>query len=139
MASIYAMPDYEPIDIAGDVDCLEIDLISFSWGDKIATFSLPGQRALRILFSGDVIVRMLDEFALSTEDTPSERHGLIGHHFAYRVSGDPFVDIQSRIWLENEALAPCRHYRFVTGSGCLDVLAHIEPEWQIDRSRSGQS
>ena len=47
---------------------------------------------------------MLDEFALSTEDRPSERQGLIGHNFAYVVSGDPFMDIQSKVWLENEAL-----------------------------------
>lgn len=101
------MPTYEPIDIAGNVDCLEVDLISFTWKDKIATFGLPKGNILRILFPGDVIVRMLDEFALSTEDTPSERHGIVGHHFAYRISGDPFVDAQSLVWRETYSGDPC--------------------------------
>jgi hypothetical protein len=129
------MPSYEPINIAGDVDCLTVDLLSFSWEDGVATFGLSGGRTLRVLFPGQVIVRMLDELALSTEDRPSDRRGLIAHHFAYRVSGDPFADIQSKVWL-NEGLGPCRHYRFITGGGCLDVLAHIEPEWQVQPSNA---
>ena len=125
------MPTYEPIDIAGDVDCLGIELLSFNWEEKIATFGLPGERILRILFPGDVIVRMLDEFALSTEDRPSERHGLVGHHFAYRVSGDPFVESQSSVWRETYPGGPA-HYRLITGGGCLDVLCHCEPEFKIE-------
>lgn len=126
------MPKYEPIDIAGDVDCLTVDLLSFDWQDGIASFSLPQERKLLLLFGGDVIVRMLDEFALSTEDIPSEREGLVGNHFAYRVSGDLFAELQSKLWRENDALGSLLHYRFITGSGCLDVLTHIEPEWTID-------
>lgn len=130
------MPIYEPINIAEDVSCPWIDLLMFSWQEGIATFGLPDGRRLRILFPGEVIVRMLDEFALSTEDRPSERQGLVADHFAYRVSGDPFVDSQSRVWLENEALGPYRHYRFITDGGCLDVLTHIEPEWEIERTNA---
>src|SRR5690348_3757464 len=122
------MLTYEPIDIAGGVDCLNIDLMSFNWDDGIATFRLPNDRILHVLFPGEVIVRMLDELALSTEDRPSERHGLVPHHFAYRVSGHPFLSAQSGVWQEVISDAgPVMHYRFLTGGGCLDVLSSCEP------------
>jgi hypothetical protein len=132
------MLKYEPIDIAGDVDCLLIDLLSFSWEDGIATFGLPGERVLRVLFPGEVIVRMLDELALSTEDSPSERHGRVPHHFAYRVFDAPFLHIQSQVWREvNSDAGPVMHYQFVTGGGCLDVLCSCEPEFDIKPSTGG--
>ena len=76
-----------------------------------------------------IIVRMLDEFPLSTESDPKDWVGLIPHHFAYRVEGDPFYGAQSEAWHHVEG-APV-HYRFLTGAGCLDVITSGRPRFAL--------
>lgn len=67
-------------------------------------------RLITVSFDADVIVRMLDEFPLSTEDKPEDRLGMVPHHFAYRVEGDPFYEAQSETWRFVQG-SP-QHYRF---------------------------
>jgi hypothetical protein len=72
---------------------------------------------------------MLDEFPLSTESDPKDWVGLVPHHFTYRVEGDPFFEAQSEAWRAVES-SP-KHYRFQTGSGCLDVISGGEPSFSL--------
>ena len=117
------------------------DLLSFDWRTSTAHFifyeredptSLGPEREqiLVVTFdSADVIVRMLDEFPLSTESNPQDWEGLVPHHFAYLVEGDDFFTAQSSAW---RSQAPnLKHYRFMTGSGCLDVITSATPRFSI--------
>ncbi|WP_426411363.1 hypothetical protein [Bradyrhizobium ganzhouense] len=105
------------------------DLIALSWEDQgiSADFAIPEDalRALTVRFNRTHVVRILDEMALSTEDVDTPSVGLIAEHFAYLVDDSLFWKSQS------EALklvhTNARHYRFVTGWTCLDVISGEEP------------
>jgi len=84
---------------------------------------------LRVQFRTEVIARMLDEMPLSIESDASNSQGLVAHHFAYRVEGAPFADNQPDAW--RQVLGPMKHFRFITGWGCLDVLALGDPEFAV--------
>ena len=107
------------------------DLLSFNWQSGIAEFAIVGDsRTMVVSFPGcPVIVRMLDEFPMSTESDPKDWVGLIPHHFAYRVEGDPLYGAQSEAWRLVEG-SPT-HYRFMTGAGCLDVITCGEPHFAL--------
>lgn len=122
-----------------DADCA--DLLSFDWRTSTAKFifyeretrTSLGPEWDQILVAtfdaAEVIVRMLDEFPLSTESDPKDWEGLVPHHFAYLVEGDPFFTAQSSAW---RSQAPdLKHYRFMTGSGCLDVITSATPRFGI--------
>lgn len=127
------MIEYIPIGSGAPwTDANHADLVSFDWQLNVATFSIVGDdRRLEVSFpnSRSVIVRMLDEFPLSTESEPTEWAGLISHHFAYRVKGDAFLEAQSEAWRSMER--SLKHYRFMTGAGCLDVLTSGEPHFRL--------
>ena len=113
-------------------DADQADLVSFDWQLKVATFDIvDDDRRFEVSFpnNGSVIVRMLDEFPLSTESKPAEWTGLIPHHFAYRVIGDAFLEAQSEAWRTVEQNPT--HYRFVTGAGCRDVVTSGEPHFRL--------
>nr|AWM10898.1 hypothetical protein CIT39_01665 [Bradyrhizobium symbiodeficiens] len=62
---------------------------------------------------------------LSTENLNTPSEGLVAEHFAYLVE-------DSRFWKsQSEALklvhSNARHYRFVTGWTCLDVISDEKP------------
>ncbi len=103
------------------------DLISFDWQTNTAKFfAEDDDQAVEVIFDdAQLIVRILDEFALSTESEPEKLEGLIPYHFAYWVEGDPFFKMQSATWLSIERNP--RHYRFLTLAGCLDVISSVEP------------
>jgi hypothetical protein len=126
------MPRYFPIDAGVNFDCVQSDLHAISWKENSlsADFLLPGGRrqALRVQFSGQTIVRLLDEMPLSTEQG-TKNEGLVSRHFAYRVEGSVFADSQSEAW--KIAFGPVCHYEFITGSGCMDVLARAEPLFKV--------
>lgn len=112
-------------------DADRADLLSFDWQRQTAAFATSDDdRILQVSFLGcAVIVRMLDEFPLSTESDPEDLAGLVPHHFAFRVEGDLFFDSQSELWRSAENSA--KHYRFQTGFGCLDVISSGEPEFAL--------
>jgi hypothetical protein len=144
---------YSPIETpAGWTDPDFADLLSFDWRTSTAEFifyeretpTSLGPKSEQILVvtfdAADVIVRMLDEFPLSTESDPKDWEGLVLHHFAYLVEGDPFLTAQSSAW---RSMAPnLKHYRFMTGSGCLDVITSATPRFGIldaDRDADAES
>ena len=114
-------------------DADRADLLSFDWQRQTATFATSDDDCiLEVSFLGwGVIVRMLDEFPLSTESDPKDWVGLVPHHFAYRVEGDAFFAAQSEAWRSVES-SP-KHYRFQTGMGCLDVISSGEPTFTVVR------
>lgn len=125
------MKRYYPIDSGAPwTDADRADLLRFDWQTNTAEFIISDdERVMRVSFQSAVIVRMLDEFPLSTEDNPEDRDGLVPHHFAYRLEGDPFCDAQSETW--RDVYGPPKHYRFLTGAGCLDVVTSGVPHFQI--------
>lgn len=130
------MINYSPISsIAPWTDADHADLVFFDWQRKTAAFVCSADdRILEVGFSeASVIVRLLDELPLSTETHPDENTGLVPHHFAYRVEGDPFSIAQSEVWRDVETAhgdSPV-HYRFLTGNGCLDVMSSEPPTFRL--------
>jgi len=92
-----------------------------------ADFVIPGddQQALRVQFGKTEIVRILDEMPLSTEGEDTKSTGLVSEHFAYRIEDSLFWKSQSEAF--KAAVKNLRHYRFVTGWTCLDVISEQEP------------
>ena len=97
----------------------------------MADFVIPhdDRRVLRIQFERVDIIRILDEMPLSTEaeDTPNE--GLLADHFAYLVDGALFWNQQSEAF--KAVVTTARHFRFITGHTCLDVIAAGEPKLSV--------
>ena len=129
------MPRYFPLETPLAFDCVRSDLLSFDWQQRAADFSIPDneEHILRVTFNADVIARLLDEMPLSIETDPSTNDGLVPHHFAYRVEGAPFGESQPRVW--RDVLGPLKHFQFVTGWGCLEVLTKGEPEFAVIPAR----
>lgn len=109
----------------------------FHWGRAgvHADFVLPSNREyhLRVRFAGQTTVRLLDELALSTEDD-GLNEGLVPEHFAYEVSGAEFCRMQSWEW--KSSVGGVRHFRFVTGWTCVDVLSPGPPEFHLVSAES---
>lgn len=123
------MPTYYPLDAGVSFDCSGSDLSAMKWTPRSlsADFFLDTEKALRVRFAEQTIVRVLDEFALSTEH--GTKTGLVPRHFAYRVEGSPFADAQSEAW--KVVNNPVCHYQFITGWGCLDVLSKAVPTFEV--------
>lgn len=121
---------YFPLDAGVAFKSVGSDLLGFDWQKQRADFSIPGDEShlLRVSFRNAVIVRMLDEMALSTETDPATWVGLVPNHFAYRVEGDCFLKAQSEAWKYGLEV---QHYRFITGEGCLDVVTSLPPKFAI--------
>jgi hypothetical protein len=100
-------------------------------GALVADFLVPGddQHALRVQFERVEIIRTLDEMALSTETEGTPNEGLLTEHFAYLVDGALFWNQQSDAFKIVHAKA--RHFRFITGWTCLDVIAAGEPKLSV--------
>ena len=125
------MLSHFPIDAGVRFDCAESDLLGFDWPNKSADFVIPDdeENVLRVHFGPDVIVRLLDETPLSIESDASTWKGMVPHHFAYRVEGALFAEHQCKDW--KEVLGPLKHFLFITGGGCLDVLTQSEPVFEV--------
>lgn len=122
------MPTYFPIEAPEAFECVNSDLKSLSWqrGEVVADFDIPqSAKVLRVQFDRVHVVRVLDEMPLSTENEPSPSEGLVPNHFAYRVEGALFWSSQSEALYANTPNA--KHYRFITGWTCLDVIADAPP------------
>jgi len=66
---------------------------------------------------------------ISTESEQTAKEGLIPDHLAYLVDGASF-------WLtQSDALKMVhprlRHYRFITGWACIDVISETTPTFQV--------
>lgn len=123
-----------PIDAGVSFDCVMSSVRRFDWLERTAHFVIPDDpvNVLQVRFHSQVVVRMLDEFALSVESDPATWDGLVSNHLAYRVEGAQFAATQSKFWKQFEGgTGGVTHYRFITGSGCLDVLSASEPEFAV--------
>ncbi|QND50313.1 hypothetical protein HB780_22565 [Rhizobium lusitanum] len=69
---------------------------------------------------------------LSTEDS-AENVGLIPDHLAYTIEGSKFWNDQSEAF--KSAYAGCKHYRFITGWNCIDVISMFAPSFAIADSQ----
>jgi len=130
------MPHYFPLETPVPFDCTRSDLLCFAWQQRAADFAMPDdeEHVLRVSFNADVIVRMLDEMPLSIETDFSTKRGLVARHFAYRVEGAPFSENQPEDW--RVVLGSMKHFLFVTGWGCLEVLTKAEPEFAVVPARA---
>jgi hypothetical protein len=125
------MLKFFPIDAGIPIKGVDSDLLCFDWQERSADFVIPGDddHVLRVRFPTDVIVRMLDEMPLSIESDPATWQGLVPNHFAYRMEGASIAEDQPAAW--RQALGTLKHFRFITGWGCLDILTAGDPEFQV--------
>jgi hypothetical protein len=122
-------PQYAPIEVATAIRSSESDLLECRWRGcaLVADFVIPEDetQVLQVRFGRVEIVRILDEMPLSTEAETTPNDGIIPDHFAYTVEGALFWQSQSEAL--KLTVPRMRHYRFVTGWGCLDVLSQDHP------------
>jgi hypothetical protein len=127
------MTKYFPFADEINIPCSWSDMLTLQWQNNAltATFLIPGneRQVVRVHFSEAQIIRILDEMPLSTELDPSPVVGLVPDHFAYRVEGARFWLMQSEAFRLIHKSA--QHYRFVTGSTCLDVIASASPSIEV--------
>ncbi len=127
------MPIYKPINAGVSIKASASDLLAFQWETNgiVADFVIPNDEVqmLRVSFDRPCIVRLLDEMPLSTEDDETPNEGLVPEHFAYRLEGARFANLQSSSW--KEISGPVTHYQFVTGWACMDVLTGSSPTFSI--------
>jgi len=134
------MPQYFPIPSPVSFETDSSDMLAFRWiADShgiVADFSIFNDqlKKVRVEFSSIAIVRILDEMPLSTEHENTPNTGLVPQHFAYRVEGASFWESQS--WALKHGNESLKHYRLITGSTCLDVLANSEPAITLVQSDS---
>lgn len=125
------MPKYTPILVSPNIQASMSDLIELRWKDYgiIADFIIPHDDAhdLRVRFGHVEIIRLLDEMPLSTEIEYTPNDGMLPENFAYLVEGAVFWKIQSEAL--KVAVRGLKHYRFVTGWTCLDVISDASPEF----------
>ncbi|KQY19860.1 hypothetical protein [Rhizobium sp. Root482] len=126
------MISYKPIFIDPAFECSRSDMVDLVWkkGRLDAYFLVPDDaHRLRVSFDQTETFRVMDEMPLSTEEPHFDDEGLISDHFSYTVENTAFWNMQS------EAFIACKprmkHYRFITGRTCLDVLSDHEPLFKM--------
>jgi hypothetical protein len=126
------MPTFRPIDSGLSMKCslstLERLLLD---GDALeADFRIPedASKRLRVTFPHVEMTRTLDEMPLSTEGT-EKAVGLKPEHFAYEVEDAHFWRSQSDAF--RIAFKDAKHYVFMTGWTCLDVISRHPPTFSI--------
>jgi hypothetical protein len=127
------VPNYFPIPVTPAIRAGDISLLKLQWVDRevIAYFDVPAdnEAALKVEFKHAEIVRIVEEMPLSTEPEETANEGLIAHHLAYRVEGASFWNTQSAVF--KDFYKEAKHYRFLTGSYCLDVIALDQPAFEL--------
>jgi len=127
------MPKYQPISVPVPLEASASDLVDIRWSkDRLgADFIVPDDNArlLRVTFDRQCIVRLLDEMPLSTEQDDGPTEGLAAENFAYVVEGSAFARTQSETW--KEVFPSAKHYRFITGWTCMDVLSSASPSFEL--------
>jgi hypothetical protein len=133
------MPKYTPIE-APKIRSSLSDLAHFKWIGRsiVADFSMPDDEGhlLRVQFDKAEVVRILDEMPLSTEAESTPNEGLVKDHFAYSVEGAAFWQYQSDAL--KSVYPRLRHFRFVTGWTCIDILSDEVPAFLVMPATEGQ-
>jgi hypothetical protein len=119
---------YYPLEQPVVLQASRSDLLALSWRDNAITADFTivseSQKALRVHFQKTEMIRVLDEMPISTEEENKDI-GLVSEHFAYLVEDSLFWNSQSEAF--RIVFSKVRHYRFITGSNCLDVISDVEP------------
>jgi hypothetical protein len=126
------MPTFTPIDsgVSMKSSLSTLDRLVLRGDALEADFYIPEEanKRLRVAFPHVEITRTLDEMPLSTEE--SEKWvGLRADHFAYEVVDAHFWRSQSSTF--KIALKNLKHYVFITGGTCLDVISRHHPTFSI--------
>ncbi|MGP6156083.1 MAG: hypothetical protein ACLPYS_00865 [Vulcanimicrobiaceae bacterium] len=125
------MPRYVPLEITPTIIASHSDLAAFHWvrSGIVADFIIPraSRSRFRVAFERAEIVRILDEMTLSTESEATPNDGLVKEHFGYFVEGAAFFNHQSEAF--KQVFKAVKHYRFITGWTCLDVISSCEPRF----------
>jgi hypothetical protein len=126
------MPIFRPIDYGINMKASLCNLERLVLqGDALeADFYIPADAnmRLRVNFVHVEIARTLDEMALSTEE-PEKWIGLKAEHFAYQVTDAHFWRSQSPVL--KVARPNLKHYCFITGWTCLDVISQHPPTFAV--------
>lgn len=121
---------YFPIRIEPEINAVLSYLTLLRWQREsiIADFWIPGDEGhrLRVRFESVHVIRVLDEMWISTEEPQEPQVGHVENHFAYRIESSRFWESQSEPM--RSTYTDARHYLFVTGSACLDVISSVQPE-----------
>ncbi|MEX2739902.1 hypothetical protein AB3480_00385 [Rhizobium mongolense] len=114
---------YESIPIDG-VTAVNTSLsaVKLDRGKLFADFSIDDRPlAVRVTIADVVVHRLIDGIELPKEEL--EPHsGLSRDHLAYSLTGSRFFEIFSPMINGHSA-----HYRFITGTSCLDVISKARP------------
>jgi hypothetical protein len=128
-----ALAKYKPIKIDTAFKCVNSDMVQLVWRDNgiVSDWVIPGEseNLLRVSFERVEIFRVLDEMPLSTENEETPKEGLVSNHFAYEVEGASFYRQQSGAFCD--FFPGLKHYRFITGWTCLDVISNKEPQFSL--------
>ncbi|MPT23495.1 MAG: hypothetical protein E2577_11080 [Starkeya sp.] len=118
---------YVPIPLEVPIKCSLSDIIRLSSDGRrvVAYFFVPhdDNKALKVVFENIYVMRMCDEHVLNLEDYPN-REGLVGENFLYRMERADFLLNQPAV---KQSYEEDHHFRCVTGSTCLDVIADEPP------------
>ncbi len=126
------MPTFKPIDSGVSMKCSlsTLERLVLDGGALEADFFIPDDttKRLRVTFPRVEITRTLDEMPLSTEEQ-EKWVGLKAEHFAYEVVDAHFWRSQSSAF--KMAFKDLKHYVFITGWTCLDVISKEPPTFSI--------
>jgi len=130
------MPNYIPMEIPALIHSSQSDVLSFHWDKSrriTADFLIPDNdgHVLRLSFDRAEVVRLLDEMPISTE-ADTRNVGLVPDHLAYEVTGSAFWAQQSEAL--KLSLPAMKHYRFITGWTCIDVLSLAKPTFTVTKA-----
>jgi hypothetical protein len=75
------------------------------------------------------MIRIVEEMPISTEHEETRNEGWVAEHFAYELQGASFWNQQSEAF--KVVFNKAKHYRFLTGFYCLDVIASHEPTFTV--------
>ena len=122
------MPRYIPIQLKIEIKASASYMVALYWRHRsvVADFAIPDDafNHLRVSLDKADIIRVLDEMPLSTEED-TRNDGFDRDHLAYRMEEARFWNTQSETFKFTHRDA--KHYRFVTGMTCLDVIASSPP------------
>jgi hypothetical protein len=126
------MPTFKPIDsgISMKSSSSTLDRLVLHGNALEADFYIPEDvnKRLRVTFPRVEITRTLDEMPLSNEE-PEKWVGLKAEHFAYEVVDAHFWRSQSPAF--KTAAKNLKHYVFITGGTCLDVISSHPPTFSV--------